>query len=59
MIYDYEDVEIQNDSDLAEIDSIESEIEDLLTKLKTEDNKNFYRKVYKQAKGEVQKKINQ
>ena len=59
LIYDYEDVEIQNDSDLAKIDSIESEIEDLLTKLKTKDNKNFYRKVYKQAKGEVQKKINQ
>ena len=59
LIYDYEDAEIQNDSDLAKIDSIESEIEDLLTKLKTKDNKNFYRKVYKQAKGEVQKKINQ
>lgn len=59
LIYDYEELEIQSDSDLAQVTSIEGEIEDLLAKLKTKDNQKFYRKVYEQAKGEVQTKINQ
>lgn len=59
LIYDYEELEIQSDSDLTQVTSIEGEIEDLLAKLKTKDNQKFYRKVYEQAKGEVQTKINQ
>ena len=59
LIYDYEDIEIHSDSDLAQLSSIEGEIEDLLSKLKTKDNQKFYRTVYEQAKEEVQKKIDQ
>lgn len=57
LIYSYEDMEIQNDSDLAKADSIEQKIEDLLSKLKTKDNKQFYQTVYEQAKSEMQEKV--
>lgn len=59
LIYDYENLEIQNDSDLAQLDSMQGEIEQLLSKLKTKDNQKFYRSVYEQAKTEVQGKVQQ
>lgn len=59
LIYDYENLEIQSDSDLAQLDSMQGEIEQLLSKLKTKDNQKFYRSVYEQAKTEVQGKVQQ
>ena len=56
LIYDYEELEIQSDSDLAQVTSIEGEIEDLLAKLKTKDNQKFYRKVSSRQKEKYKQK---